>query len=77
MGASWYRDGIQLMDVVKIGSMLYLNIAFRVSRQAKDGPYFVPSMRKTGGVKLSTNNDRIRIPSCRCKYYVISKLIRN
>jgi len=76
MGASWYRDGIQLVeDVKKNGSMLYLNMAFRASRQAKDTPYFVPSMRKTDGVKSSTNSDRTRMPSGRCKSYVIS-LIR-
>jgi len=43
MGASWYRDGIQLMDdVKKNGSMLYLNMVFRASRKAKEAPYFVP-----------------------------------
>jgi hypothetical protein len=76
MGASWYRDVIQLMeDVKKNGSMLYLDMAFRASRQAKDAPYFVLSMRKTEGVKSSTNNDRTRMPSGRRKSYVISKLI--
>jgi len=77
MGASLYRDGIQLAeDVKKNGSMLYLDMAIRVSRQAKDTPYFVPSMRKTDGVKLSTNSDRTRIPSGRCKSHVISLICK-
>ena len=61
-------------DVKKNRSMLYLNMVFRASRQAKDAPYFVPSMRKTDGVKSSTNNDRTRIPSGRCKSYVTSNV---
>ena len=74
MGASWYRDGIQLMDdVKKNGPMLYLNMAFRASKQMKDVPYVVPSIRKTDGVKSSTNSDRTRMPSDRCKSYIISK----
>ena len=77
MGASWYRDGMQLVeDVKKNGSMLYLNMAFRASKQAKDSPYLVPSMRKTDGVMSSTNSDRTRIPSGRCKSYVISLICK-
>jgi len=76
MGSSWYRVGIQLMDdVKKNGPMLYLNTAFRASKQAEDAPYLVPSMRKTDGVKSSTNNDRTRMHSGRCKSYITSKLI--
>jgi hypothetical protein len=54
-------------DVKKNGSMLYLcKRPFRASRKVKDAPYLVPSIRRTGDVKSSTNNDRTRIFPGRC-----------
>jgi len=57
--------------------MLYLRKRpFRANRQTKDAPYLVPSMRKTGDVKSSTNNDHTRISTGRCESLTAGDMMR-